>query len=168
MISLVFTASDTWLGAAIRYVTNSSVSHVMIEYPSLLWGGKWIAEAHLTGVRKVPAELRRRNVVTEYEFALDVGPHLRVIRHLFGERYDFMNIVWLGYMVLAWRWFKRKLRHPMVNAQAQTCSELVARLLKDAAYPGTEDWEVEEATPELLRSYCASHPELFRACHRDN
>ena len=159
---LVFTATNTPLGWLIRRVTRSTVSHVMLEYSSVVWGGRWIAEAHAAGVRKLPAKSRRHGVVIEYEFKHDISAGLRKVRHLVGAWYDVGGLFRIAYVTIMLRWFRVKVRHPMSSTRAQMCSEFIARILKRAQYPGTSDLYTELVTPEWLLRYCRRHPELFR------
>lgn len=164
-VSLVFTSSKTTFGRLIRWFTDSPVSHVMIEYTSVVWGGRWVAEAFVTGVRKRLAERRRRNVVVEYDFVYDISSTFVKVRPLFGEPYDIRGVFRLAFILLMLRLFRRRITRPMTSSKAQLCSEFIARILQHAGYPDTDEWDVETVTPETLRQYCEANPELFhRRC----
>src|SRR5512136_2544156 len=84
-IRLVFTASKTFFGKLIRWLTKGKVSHVFLEYDSSLWGGRWVAEATVGRVRKVPSYKARHNVVFEYRAVKDVRVPCNSIAKYFGN-----------------------------------------------------------------------------------
>jgi hypothetical protein len=160
MISIVFTASNTLLGKAIRWLSVGRVSHAMIQYESDTWGGDWIAEATLQGVRLVPAEKARHNVVAEYRCTFNALLALRSLRPEIGLGYDFVGLLYFGWVLLAKRWLHRKVRR-MVDGPGDICSELVAKFMRYADLPESP-WPAERVTPEQLLEYCEKHPELFQ------
>ena len=160
-VTIVFTAKQLWTSRLIRWGTGSRVSHVYIEYPSELWGGRWAAEATVTGVRKVIAPKARKGFVEEFACGVDLSEGLLSISKYFGERYDFVGVARFGFPILFWRWFKVKIRHLTRDSDSQFCSELVARALKGAGLPGTEKWEAERIDPEELYQYCKQNHDLF-------
>jgi len=161
MIKIVFTASDTWIGRLIRCLTRGKVSHVMIQYPSDLWGGEWIAEATATGVRKIPADRARHHVMAEFQCSFDPGPALKKISAHVGSSYDYAGVFVLAWAIVSWRLFRRKVRRPLNNTKGQFCSEFVSRFFRAADLPGTERWNPERSSPQRLLQYCTKHPDLF-------
>lgn len=162
MNRVVFTASQTWIGKVIRWITGGKVSHAMIQYPDPVWGGDWIAQATWPQVVKVPAEHARHRVYVEYRCPDNVAQAFPKIRDFIGEWYSVEGIVILGWIKLWWRVFRRKFKVPHYTVKGQFCSELVARLFMAAGLPETAGWDVERITPEDLRLYCERHPELFQ------
>lgn len=163
MISIVFTASENLLARLVRWITRSTVSHVMIEYPSAMWGGKWVAESSVTGVRKVPAEKAKKHVMAEFRCKFRSNEGLQKISKYFGQFYDVGGLFVVGWYVIIWRWFKRKVKKPLNNTDGQFCSELVARFFMSQKLPNTEKWDPELITPADLLKYCTDNPELFEA-----
>lgn len=161
MVKLVFTASHTIGGKIIRWLTQSRVSHVMIQYESDLWGGEWVAEAMVKGVMKRPAEKARHHVVSEYYCNFDPKPGFRAIRKYFGDWFDFEGILVAGWIILIWRIFKRKIRVPFRTARNQFCSELVARFLEASSELPLQSWNFITVSPEEIEEFCIKLPTLF-------
>lgn len=161
-VRVVFTAGTHWISRLIRWALRSPVSHVYLEYPSGMWGGQWAAEATKGGVRKVPGWKARKHVHTEFVVRFDARPGFEAVGKFLGTEYDYRGAVLLGVLVLAWRWFKVKLRHPFRSSKAQFCSEFVTRFFQASGIPETRDWEVEKSGPDRLLRFCHNHPELFQ------
>ena len=165
-VTIVFTAKKLWTSRLIRWSTGSRVSHVYIEYPSELWGGRWAAEATVSGVRKVIVPKARKGFIEEFHSTLELQKGLASISKYFGERYDFIGVARFGLPILFWRWFRVKIRHVTRDSKSQFCSELVARVFKNAGLPGTNDWNVETVDPETLYQYCKQNPVLFEVVEK--
>ncbi len=158
-VRIIFTASKTWFGRAIRWLTNGTVSHAMLEYDSKLWGGRWVAEATIGGVRKVPSHKAKHNVVCEYRLKADPQKGCEAIREYFGNAYDYVDLFWTAWFIIAWRWLKMKVKKPLSSTKAQVCSELMARFVQP--YLDGSDWDPETVTPEGLRKFCEMSDGLF-------
>lgn len=166
-VRIVFTAGTHWISRAIRWVLRSEVSHVFIDYPSAVWGGRWVAESTKGGVRKVPAQKARHHVKAEFILKFDPTEGFRATRRYFGAEYDYVGAAVLGFLALLWRWFKVKLRHPLRASKAQFCSEFVARILMAVPEVQVSDWDPEQAGPDRLLNFCRRHPELFHSVKVD-
>jgi len=162
MVRIVYTASDTLFGRAIRWLTNSKVSHVMIQYTSDLWGGEWVAEATLPKVCKLPAERARHNVVEEFECLFDAQPAFHAIRGEIGRWYDFRLLFGFGLILLLWKFLKIKVRRPLGNTKGDVCSEFVAKFYKAAKLKDSERIVSAKFSPQLSLVYNLAHPEAFR------
>jgi hypothetical protein len=162
-IRIVFTAGTHWISRIIRWVLRSEVSHVFIEYPSSIWGGRWVAEATKGGVRKVQAYKSRHHVYAEFICKFDVRSGLANAAKYVGDEYDYSGAIILGLLALLWRWFKVKLRKPLRASKSQFCSEFVARVLMGMKEVQVEGWDPEQAGPDRLLQFCRKHPELFHS-----
>ena len=168
MTRIVFTASKSLFGELIRWATNGRVSHVFIQYPDPLWGGEWVAESTVGGVRMVPAEKSRHNIIAEYECLFDVAPALQAIRSHIGDRYDYRTLLYIGWAVLMWRLFRKKVRRPFKNTDEEFCSEFVSLFLTAAEQlkliPLLEGmWaNPEQNDPERLLDVLEGCPGSFR------
>lgn len=160
-VRIVFTAGTHWVSRVIRWALRSSVSHVYLEYPSHMWGGRWAVEATKGGVRKVQAKKARHHVKAEFICKFSPREGMAAAAGFVGAKYDYTGAVVLGIVALLWRWLRVKVRHPLTNSGSQFCSEFVSRILKESDLPGTEKWEVELSGPGRLHRYCSAHPELF-------
>lgn len=160
-LRLVFTASKTLFGRLIRWFTRGKVSHVFLEYDSSLWGGRWVAEATIGGVRKVPSYKARHNVIFEYRATKAGNAACNSIAKYFGNAYDYINILIFAWFIIAWRWLKLKIRRPHRSTKAQVCSELVARWVIAYGVPGVSGWNPEYVTPQMIADVCAANSEFF-------
>jgi len=163
MVRIVFTRSDTFMSKAIRWLTAGRVSHVLLQYPSEMWGGEWVAEATWPMVLMRPAEKARHGVYKEFECLFDVRTALNAIRGEIGQWYDFQGLAVLGVWLFVWRVFKKKLQHPLHSTSGNKCSELYAKMFKATTeLPNTHRFEPEYTSPEDLLDYCEEWPKFFR------
>lgn len=163
-VRIVFTARTNWFSRLVRWFTKSQVSHVFLEYDSSLWGGRWVAEATVGGVRKVPSYKARKNVVFEYRFLGDPRPGCAAIASYFGNKYDYAGIVGFAVFILLWRWLHLKIKRPFTHSKAQLCSELVARWVKESGVPVAAYIDPELTTPQMVYDICfTSRPGYFEA-----
>ena len=160
-IRIVFTASAHWMSRVIRKVMRSQVSHVYIDYPSDMWGGRWAAEATKGGVRKVQVRKAKKYVFAEFQCKFDAKPGLRSVAKYCGEDYDYIGALAFGVLVLLRRWLKVKVRRPLSSSKAQFCSEFVTRFLQGAGIAETLNWNVEKSDPGRLYRFCNKRKDLF-------
>lgn len=137
-------------GRLICCATKAQYSHSWIEYPSNVWGGRWIAHATSRGVIKefhkhvydrYPKRVR-------YRCKIDLDKGIEAVRGRVGRSdYDFGGIVNLLILVLH-RATKWKLWHAFVcrNDEKVTCSEFVAIILDEAGVKPTEKLDTEITT----------------------
>lgn len=163
IVRLVFTASETWMGHIIRWLSKGRVSHVFIQHPSTVWGGEWATEATWPMVLQRPAEHSRKHIIKEFECLFDVQSALHKIRSEVGKWYSFDGLFLLGFWLLVWRIFRRKLAHPLHSTRGNLCSELCVKMVQAAKdIPDTETLDPDYATPELLLKFCEAHTIQFR------
>jgi hypothetical protein len=160
-VRLVFTASKTFFGRLIRWLTGGKVSHVFLEYDSSLWGGRWVAEATVGGVRKVSSARARHNVVWEYRAKQDTRVACYSIAKYFGNAYDYAGIFVFAWLIIAWKWLKLKVRRPHRSTKSQVCSELIARWAIAYGAPGTTNWDPEQVTPQMVADICFRNQAKF-------
>ena len=171
--SIIFTASQTWVGEAIRYITRGRVSHAMLQYYSDLWGGEWIAEATWTGVIKVPAEKVRHCVVYEFECLFDATQALHRMREYIGQPYDYKTLLFLGWAWAVKKLFRLKIKKPWKNSYGQFCSEFIARFLFACFHacliPSVVglNTDCEKNDPELLLKFMEANPRYFKPVKRE-
>jgi hypothetical protein len=161
MISVGFGTNDKWTSRLIRWVTRSPWSHVWIEYPSGVWGGRWVAHSWADGVVKVPIERTEatypKSKIYECMIPVDVlSPGFSWARHHISAGYDY-GVIWNGFLLVlyrstGWNWLWKIVAR---NATKFSCSEFVCGFLKAAGVNGTESLEPELTTPGDLEKFCA-------------
>ena len=163
MVRLVFTASNTWMGRAIRWLSRGRVSHVFIQHASAVWGGEWSTEATWPMVLQRPAEKSRHHIFKEFFCEFNAPFALQKIRNEVGRWYAFEGLGIFGVWLLIWRVFHRKIRHPFHSSKGDFCSELVAKMLRAATeVPDTWDLDPDYTTPEDVLVFCETHPKQFK------
>ena len=133
-VSFVFTKSNSLISRIIRWFTNGRVSHVMIMYDNSPWGGQWIAEATVGGVRMVPAEkdMKGGGIVAIYDCKFDAQPALKAMRDHIGDGYFYTGLIFFAWAIFLGRILKRKIRSPFTNTTEEFCSEFAAMVLVKA------------------------------------
>lgn len=155
MTTLLFTTSSGFLSWAIRLVTRSHASHSMITVD--FYGMSCLLHCTVGGVQITPrAKWLRDNVVTqEFAFVADVTDRIPDAAKHLNERFDYVGFFGFGIVVLAWRWFKKKIRNPIHTPTSFVCSEFVLEL--DRAGVVVPEWsglDPERTTCQTLIEIC--------------
>jgi hypothetical protein len=158
MIVIGFGTNEKWTSKLIRWVTRSEWSHVWIEYPSGVWGGRWVVHSWESGVVKVPLELIREKYPKHRSYDLNRGEMAQGFdwaRERIGASYDY-GVIWNALMLVmyratGWEWLHRIL---LRNAAKFSCSEFVSGFMKASKVKGTEDWDPEFMPPVDLFQFC--------------
>jgi hypothetical protein len=158
-VHIVFTATPTPLGALIRKITKSPVSHVMIEVS--VWGKKMVAEATFHGTRFVPSKKFKRNVIREYLCKFDSTKGLSEIAGHFGTPYDFTGLFVIAWVKLLWAWFKYRFKKFKWKNKSIKCSELGVMFLKANELEGVSDFNLELTTQDDLLVFCENNKKYF-------
>jgi hypothetical protein len=135
----------------------------MILFDDPVWGGEWVAEATVGGVKMVPAEKAMHNVYAVYDCTFDAIPALQAIREHVGDGYDYIGLLYFGWAILVWRLFRQKVRRPWRRASEEFCSEFVAMFLQAAQKLGKVP-----ALVGLFRDPEKNHPEALLAVTEKN
>lgn len=160
-VRIVFTASNSWFGKIIRWVTHSKVSHVFIEFP--VWDRRMVGEATVGGTRMVLAEKSRHNIIAEYTCLFETKPGLLGIASLLGTKYDYAGTLVIAWWEMLKDWFHTKLREPRWSSKSLKCSELVFIFLEECrSLPSEQRYARELVTPQNLLESCAKETTLFR------
>lgn len=122
MRQIVFTASDNFLGRAIRFLTEEPVSHVALRF------GELVVHATAFGVTACPY----LDIAHKVVYAVD-SPHLSPDEALSKRRslYDYGALLYLGLRYLLKKYLKISL--PKANLWAAsgmyTCTEFATQML---------------------------------------
>jgi len=167
MICIGFGTNEKWVSRLIRWATKSVVSHVWIEYPSGVWGGRWAAHSWDRGVVKVPLEQVEEAYPTRriYELKIQVdqlSPGFDWARKRIYAAYDY-GVIWNGLLLVlhratGWKFLEGAIHR---NAAKFSCSEFVAGFLKAAGVNGTESVDPELTTPGDLEKFCSSSNDFW-------
>ena len=154
-ITICFTTPKRWtlMSRLIRWFTNSKVSHACI-------GGINIAGVPVllgAGAKGVIPEVRAHYeltdiIVEEYEAEVEDDRVRQVVEEL-NTKYDFAGVFGFGLMILAWRWFRLRIRKPFTSSRAVWCSEFVMHL----RLPAWVGMAPENTSAEELRRLCEQH-----------
>ena len=175
MIVIGFGTNEKWTSKLIRWATRSEWSHVWIEYPSGVWGGRWVAHSWADGVVKVPLERVEaaypKRVV--YECRADLTEGLKWARQYITAGYDY-GVIWNGLLLAlhratGWDWLTRIVAR---NAAKYSCSEFVSGIFKASEVRGVESsgvvggdtadrFDPELTTPGDLAKFCADSDDFW-------
>lgn len=164
MLTIGFARDRSFKSKLIRFATGGVWSHCWIEYPSEIWGGRWIAHASADGIIKIPAEqyLKSRDTYIRYEVLKDIRQGLVKSRNHVGKKYDFFAAIFNGLLLLLFRLTGIQLWEPVINHNRITCSEFVATILKAGGIPEMQDKIPELMTPSMLEEICNSSKDFRR------
>jgi len=160
-VRVVFTASGSWFGRAIRKLTGSRVSHVFLEFD--VWGKRMVMESTIGGTRLVPASRSRHNIVWEYEFQEEGKQEIISMMDFLGSEYDYAGVLMLAWVKMAWRWLGLKMSYPGWSSKSLKCSELLFRFLEKVAPDDVrlKEWNPELVTPQHIVEFCLDNDDLF-------
>jgi hypothetical protein len=160
MLTVIFTASDTFVSKAIRYFSGGRVSHVEIGLN--IYNTPMVLQSTIGGVQ---LETRQNAIDSNSLFAeYIIKPNLidgikSGFDHL-GEHYDYPGL--FGYLwVLTGRWLKQKWNNPLASSHAWVCSEFVAHCDINNQLPEWHKYADSGTTPEDLLKACESNPKDF-------
>jgi len=159
MICIVFGTNEKWTSKFIRWVTQSPWSHVGIEYPSAVWGGRWVANSQADGVVKIPIEQFEATYPTRkvYECGPNMADGFQWARNHINADYDY-GVVWNAFVLVlyrmtGWRWLWKIVTR---NAAKFSCSEFVCGFMRAAKVTGAMRLDPELTPPGDLDKFCAS------------
>jgi hypothetical protein len=164
-VFICFSASDTWYGRMIRYLTQSDFNHVFLSYKSDMWGGWWATQVDDDGVRLLPLEKvvgKKKMPVECYEtVSSDVFDGLVSVRDYIGSRYDWRGIFGFLVKLIVWRLFGKRILNPFHDRAKMFCSEFVMLILQKANIGNTMNYDASSASPEDVRKFL-THSPIFK------
>jgi len=153
MVTVAFTAPRKFkfpmgiLSWGIQKFTKSKVSHCLIGteihgMPVFL---------HCTGggvkVSRRDTCLKEDKLVHEFEIKGDMAePMAHAWTHI-DDDYDYAGIFGFAWVIIFWRWFKRKVRNPVASPNTMWCSEFMLHLTTHGEHEGRiPEWK--DLSPE--------------------
>jgi len=155
-VRLCFETGSHFIARAIRWFTKGRVNHVAVTYDGDDFECEMVVEALARGV--FLRESRNRTwtyvVTPKYPEAVD---HMRATKSYIGRKYDVEGFALFGLIILAWRWFRIKVKKPHLTSKAQFCSEYAAHLAVAKLGPvvGDPQWVSPEKLLEIFEAYPA-------------
>lgn len=124
-------ASDSWYGKLIRYITKSTVNHAFVAYYSELHQGWQALQTDGRGVVEVPIESLKYCHKECYVFPdLDLLTAIPKSRNYLGDAYDFLGILGFLLKIVVWRLVGRRIVNPLHKKGDLFCSEFVVLFLQ--------------------------------------
>jgi hypothetical protein len=154
-VRIGFSTSNAWISRAIRWFTNSSVSHAFFIYFDAAWGCDMVAEAWWTGVRDVTlAEWSKSNqLVAVFEPVVPLDAALAQHRDDLGKRYAFEGILGMAWLRICF-WFGCKVKNPWHHSAAAVfCSMWDLEVLDTAHWPGSWRLDPPSTDPDDLECF---------------
>lgn len=165
MITVLFTTPDHWtfVSWVIKKFTKSEASHAAIG--AELYGVPVLLESGMGGVKVTPRDKyfsEGDKLVEEYQFVPDVSTGIKGSVELLGEGYDYVGLIGYGILILAYRWFKKKIKNPLASPKALVCSEFVVRIDDNKMIEEWNDLDPERTTPQDLIEICRTSKNFIR------
>jgi hypothetical protein len=157
-IRIAFEYDDTFWGKAVRWFTKGRVNHVAVLYHSDDWKSQWAVEALTKGVVCRPVRTRGWKYIVTPKEPHYVAMYLRDAGQYVGKKYDFQGFFLFALLLLIYRWFRVKLKHPSLTSKAQHCSELAGHVILPILGSSRDPQWIH---PEELLSICEQHPDHF-------
>jgi hypothetical protein len=162
-VRFAYERTGGFVARAIRWFTKAPINHVAILFHSTDWDGDWVVEAVVEkGLSRVvcrPARGRKWWAVVTPKY--DSVPYLQAAQEFVDQRYDFQGFFLFVPLILAWRWFRLKLKRPALAGKSQICSELATHVALPAVGYSKELADPQWVDPWTLYRVQKSLPELF-------
>ena len=152
--TIAFFQGSGLLPKTIMRAIGSTVSHTAIGGADL-FGTKVFIHASIGGVQACDRAtmLAAHHMVAEFRILADVDTQNAVKK--LGEKYNYVGLFGFLPVILAWRWFKKRLRNPFSSPHALVCSELVRELDPEGAViPEWKERSLHETDPGWLYEWC--------------
>lgn len=162
-LEVVFSDRNTPFAWLIRLVTRSKVSHVsfrVVDY--------FAYEAGTTGVSVLPWDTfkAKHTVLARYALKVERFPNadaaLPLLLETYGDGYDYLGILGLGYCLLIEKLFNKNVPNPLNARSSYWCSELVSSFLSWAGDAKALAIDPDTVSPEDLLELFRSNPEYFQ------
>jgi len=151
LITLLFSTSRSPVSRIIRWLTQSTVSHVAVLYRDEALDMQVVLEASTHGYTLTAYEvwLRRNRLVRSITADADLLAGLRKVAHEMGEEYDYGGLFGMVFVLLGRR-LKRTWHNPLQSNRALFCSEAVVKILQAGGCQRARDVVPETTSPEDL------------------
>jgi len=152
---LGLSTTDTFIGRAIRWITNQPASHAWVSFWDESLERRVVMEASSSGYRVITWRRWLAEMQPKLKLWVFVTPHhdltggLHSVSSFLGTPYDLKALLWHS----VGRWFRRWIKHPFTSPRKLYCSEAVVRILQDSVFPGAFRLNEEDTRPGDLLLY---------------
>ena len=152
-IRIGFSTTNSLFSRAIRYITESKVSHTYIRIYDEFLQVPLIIHSDWPGVVFDHGEQFDLDniIVQEYEIK---SPFLKpAIKHNLWhlrKKYHWLRVINLAFLVIFKRWLVRKVKNPSINPRSLICVDFILYLLNDA---GLTSLPIGTMTPHELMEW---------------
>ena len=157
-IRVGFSTTNTWFSRIIRWVTRSKVSHCYIRVYDEFFDTELVMHVERKMEMLRGEDFNKENIPYE-EYIIDddrLNESIKKnLRHL-GKKFDWWD--WAGWMPVADKLIKIKIKPPSYRFKKMICVSLVLRILNDAKITHLP---YGIFTPELLRQWFDYYHEEF-------
>jgi hypothetical protein len=146
------TGKHSPVSALIRWFTKANVSHAYVIFYDPTLDDEYILEADTRGFQPMRYSQfkKNNNVVMELDPHVEMGAAIRMADRWVGEQsYDYEGFFSMV-IVIAARWFKKKIKNPFHSPHSMYCSEAMTKLLQFANFPGAEQLDPPSEDPMSL------------------
>lgn len=161
-VTVGFSTQRGPVAALVRWLTRSKANHCWMSLD--LKGLPIIVEAAVGGVKIVDrARWSRSNkVVGEFVPLNDVDEGVYEMFSHVGKSYDYSAFFGFIPVIIASRWFKKKIKNPLASPQELICSEFLTLLRTGGGIPEWDHLDPETTTPEDLLKICKREESFTR------
>lgn len=151
MVTLLFSTSKGLLSGVIRWVLQSTVSHVAVLYRDQTMDLQVVLEANERGYTLTAYDvwLRRNKLVRSIHVNADLNAGLRAVARSMGEDYDYGGLFGMAFVLLGRR-LKRIWSNPFQSRKALFCSEAAVKILQAGGCADVRNAVPETTSPEDL------------------
>lgn len=149
-IAVGFSATNTLFSRAIRFFTNSTISHTYIRFYDKTLKAYMILHSDFGGVQFSLAERFDAENVSMFEYIINdscLDDSLRKNLWHLDKRYHYRKIWSWMWLIILKRWFVRKVKAPLLDPKKVLCTDFVLYILNEAKIT---DIDIGSMTPNDL------------------
>ena len=159
-ISICFSTTDNLVSRAVRWFTQSDMSHCYITFRDQTLDRVMIMESDWGGFTMVPWDsptIKGKQLIARYTINAEEAVQVEAVRGLvdfLGTGYDYMSLV-----ALAIRRLRKGFERPFTSPTKLICSESVVKFINAcgvADLPKPHMW-----TPQDVYTFVSTNPALF-------
>jgi hypothetical protein len=153
-IAVGFSTTNSLFAKAVRFFTNSTISHTYIRFYDKTLKTYLILHSDFGGTQFSLAERFDAENISMYEYIINNETLDKAIAdnlwHL-DKKYHYRKIWSWMWLIMLKRWVVRKIKDPIENPKKLICTDFVVFILNAA---GVTDIEIGSMTPDDLHKWC--------------